>query len=390
MSFTPQLSDRVKSLKPSGIRRFFDLLEERKNAISLGIGEPDFLTPWHVRDAGIYSLEKGFTKYTPNAGLTVLREAACEYMSRRFSLDYNPKTEALVTVGGSEALDLTVRAVLNPDDEVLLPEPSFVAYDAVIRMAGGVPVPVETRAEEQFRLTPESLRNSISDKTKILILPYPCNPTGGIMDKEDLEAVADVLRGTGVLVLSDEIYAELTYGQKHISIASIPDMRERTVIVGGLSKSHSMTGWRMGLAYGPAPLIAQMTKIHQYAIMSAPTTSQYAAAEALRSGDGDVERMRESYDTRRRYLLEGFRSLGLDCFEPRGAFYLFPSIKSTGMSSEDFCQGLLKAEDVAVIPGNAFGESGEGYVRACYAASLENLAEALERIKRYLAQIRGV
>lgn len=382
------ISSRVQSLKPSGIRRFFDLLEERKDAISLGIGEPDFKTPWHIRDEGIYSLEKGYTKYTPNAGLSFLRSECAGYMSRRFDLEYNPKTEILVTVGGSEALDLAVRAVLEPGDEVIIPQPCFVAYDAVVTLAGGVPVPIETKVEDEFRLTAQQLKDAITDKTRMLVLPYPCNPTGGIMAQADLEAVAEVLRGTDIMVISDEIYAELTYGQKHISFASIPDMKERTVIVGGLSKSHAMTGWRMGFAYGPAELIAQMTKIHQYAIMSAPTTSQYAAAAALRDGDKDVARMAESYDNRRRLTLEGFRSMGLDCFEPRGAFYLFPSIQSTGLTSEAFCQGLLEDQGVAVIPGPAFGVGGEGFVRACYASSVENLTEALERIKRYLEKVR--
>ncbi|MDR0294220.1 MAG: aminotransferase class I/II-fold pyridoxal phosphate-dependent enzyme [Oscillospiraceae bacterium] len=382
------ISSRVRSLKPSGIRRFFDLLEERKDAISLGIGEPDFLTPWHVRDEGIFSLEKGYTKYTPNAGLSFLRYECAAYMSRRFGLDYDPKGEILVTVGGSEAIDLAVRAVLEPGDEVIVPQPSFVAYDPVVTLAGGVPVPVETKVENRFRLTAEQLRGAVTEKTRMLILPYPCNPTGGIMELPDLEAVAAVLRGTGVIVISDEIYAELTYGQKHVPLASLPGMKERTLIVGGLSKSHAMTGWRMGFAYGPAELIGQMTKIHQYAIMSAPTTSQYAAAAALRDGDGEIARMAESYDRRRRLTLEGFHSMGLDCFEPQGAFYLFPSIQSTGLTSEAFCQGLLEEQDVAVIPGPAFGASGEGFVRACYATSVENLTEALERIKRYLEKVR--
>lgn len=388
MSFTPTLNQRVRAIKPSGIRRFFDLLEERPDAISLGIGEPDFLTPWLFRDAGIYSLEKGFTKYTPNAGLSALRAEASHYMERRFGLSYDPKTQVLVTVGGSEALDLTCRAVLDPGDEVLLPQPSFVAYDAVITMAGGVPVPIETKAENGFRLTADELRAAITPKTRLLILPYPCNPTGGILERDDLEALSTVLRDTNLWILSDEIYAELTYGSSHVSIAALPHMKERCVVVGGLSKSHSMTGWRMGFAYGPEELIGQITKIHQYAIMSAPTTSQYAAVCALRDGDDAVCKMREEYDGRRRLMLEGFRRIGLECFEPQGAFYLFPSIQSTGLSSEAFCNGLLEEAAVAVIPGPAFGAGGEGFVRACYAVSRENLCEALNRIERYLEKVR--
>ena len=389
MSYKPSLSGRVLGLKPSGIRRFFDLLEERKDAISLGIGEPDFMTPWHVRDAGIHSLEKGYTKYTPNAGLSTLRAECAAYMDRRFGLSYNPKNEILVTVGGSEALDLTVRAMLNPGDEVIVPQPSFVAYDAVVTIAGGTPVPVETRAEDQFRLLPEQLRAALTPRTKILVLPYPCNPTGGIMEFADLEAIAEVLRGTNVTILSDEIYAELSYGKKHATIASIPDMKERTIIVGGLSKSHSMTGWRMGFAYGPAELISQMTKIHQYAIMSAPTVSQYAAICALRDGDEDIARMVAEYDTRRRLTLDGLNAIGLSCFDARGAFYLFPDIRVTGLDSESFCQRLLEEEDVAVIPGPAFGVGGEGFVRLCYASSAENLQKALERMARFVTRCKN-
>ena len=384
MSGGLEMSARAEGIRPSAIRRFFDLLENRPDAISLGIGEPDFMTPWPVRDAGIYSLEKGFTKYTPNAGLSVLRREACRYMERRFELSYDPMTQALVTVGGSEGIDLAVRSVINPGDEVIIPQPSFVCYEPVVTLASGVPVPVEMKAENGFRLTKEQLCAAVTERTKMIVLPFPTNPTGGIMEKGDLEEIAGVLRGTGIWVLSDEIYAELTYGTAHVSIASIPDMRERTILIGGLSKSHAMTGWRMGLAYGPPEVIRQMTKIHQYAIMSAPTTSQYAATAALRDGDASVSAMREEYDHRRRLMVDGLRALGLDCFEPGGAFYVFPSIQSTGLSSEDFCEKLLTAENVAVIPGNGFGLGGEGFVRCCYAASVQNLTEALRRMERFL------
>jgi aminotransferase len=384
MDYQSLLSGNVKSLKPSGIRKFFDILEEMDDAISLGIGEPDFVTPWHIRDAGIYSLEKGFTKYTGNAGLTRLRKEIAAYLNRRFSLDYNYKDQIIVTVGGSEAIDLTIRALVNPGDEVIIPIPSFVCYGPITTLACGKPVYVETKVENEFRLTAEELRAAITPKTKLLILPYPCNPTGGIMEKKDLEAVADVLRGTDIMVLSDEIYAELTYGQRHVSLANIPDMAERTVVVNGFSKSHAMTGWRMGYVCGPSPVIIQMLKIHQYAIMSAPTTSQYAAIEAMSEGDGDAEAMRRDYDYRRRFLLDGLRSLGMDCFEPKGAFYMFPCIQKTGLSSEEFCEKFLLEEKVAVIPGGAFGASGEGFVRMCYASSIANIAEALERLGRFL------
>jgi len=381
------LSDNVKSLRPSGIRKFFDILEEMDNAISLGIGEPDFVTPWHIRDAGIYSLEKGFTKYTGNAGLSRLRNEISAYLKRRFNLEYNYKDQIIVTVGGSEAIDLAIRAMVNPGDEVIIPIPSFVCYGPITTLANGKPVYVETKVENEFRLTAEELRAAITPKTKLLVLPYPCNPTGGIMEREDLEAVAEVLRGTDIIVLSDEIYAELTYGQRHVSLANIPDMKERTIVVNGFSKSHAMTGWRMGYVCGPSQLIVQMLKIHQYAIMSAPTTSQYAAIEAMREGDGDVEAMRRDYDYRRRFMLDGLRSLKMDCFEPKGAFYMFPSIQKTGLSSEEFCERFLLEEKVAVIPGGAFGASGEGFVRMCYASSVANIAEALERLGRFLNRL---
>ncbi|MBQ9974107.1 MAG: aminotransferase class I/II-fold pyridoxal phosphate-dependent enzyme [Oscillospiraceae bacterium] len=382
------LNNRIKQVPPSGIRKYFDLLNEMEDGISLGIGEPDFPTPWHIRNAGIVSLERGYTKYTPNAGLTDLRKAVSEYMSRRFDLSYAPNGQVLITVGGSEALDLAMRCILNDGDEVIVPTPSFVCYGPLASMTHGVPVLVETKAENEFKLTADELRAAITPRTKMVVLPFPNNPTGGIMERENLEAIAQVLRGTDIMVLSDEIYAELTYGQKHVSIANIPDMYERTVVVNGFSKAYSMTGWRMGVVCGPQPIIAAMTKLHQYAIMSAPTTSQYAAIEAMRNGDEDIENMREQYDARRRFLVDGFRRLGLDCFEPKGAFYTFPCIRSTGLSSEDFCEQLILKQRVAVIPGTAFGPGGAGFVRACYAASMEDLEQALERIGRFIADLK--
>ncbi|SHH95184.1 aminotransferase [Sporobacter termitidis DSM 10068] len=387
MEYKNLLSDNVKGLKPSGIRKFFDILEEMDDAISLGIGEPDFVTPWHIRDAGIYSLEKGFTKYTGNAGLSRLRKEISAYLKRRFNLEYNFKDQIIVTVGGSEAIDLTVRALVNPCDEVIIPVPSFVCYGPITELACGKAVYVETKVENEFRLTAEELRAAITPKTKLLVLPYPNNPTGGILEKPDLEALAEVLRGTDIMVLSDEIYAELTYGQRHVSMANIPDMYERTVVVNGFSKSHAMTGWRMGYVCGPSQVIVQMLKIHQYAIMSAPTTSQYAAIEAISEGDNDVETMRRDYDYRRRFLLDRFRSLELSCFEPKGAFYMFPCIRNTGLTSEEFCERFLLEEKVAVIPGSAFGASGEGFVRMCYASSIGNISEALDRLGRFLKKI---
>ncbi len=385
MDYEKLLSRTAADIPPSGIRKFFDYLETMPDAISLGVGEPDYQTPWHIREAGIYSLTKGFTKYTGNAGLTELRREICRYLARRFSLDgYDWKSETIVTVGGSEAIDLALRALINPGDEVIVPEPSFVCYSPIARLAGGVPVTVATKAENRFKLTAEELRAAITPRTKALVLPFPNNPTGAIMERGDLEAIAEVLRGTGIFVISDEIYAELTYGKRHVSIASLEGMRERTVVIGGFSKAYSMTGWRLGYAVGPAPLIKVMTKIHQYAIMCAPTTSQYAAIEAMRAGDEDIEAMREDYGYRRRYILKRFRDLGLDCFEAEGAFYVFPCIRSTGLSSEEFAEKLLMAEHVAVVPGNAFGSSGEGFIRCCYAASIKNIDEALDRIGRFL------
>jgi len=388
MNYDKILSRRIQNVPASGIRKYFDLLDGMDGGISLGIGEPDFVTPWHIRDAGIYSLEKGFTKYTPNAGLSDLRREISRYLKRRFDLEYAPIGQILVTVGGSEGLDLCFRCLLEPGDEVIIPTPSFVCYGPLVSMIHGVPVYVETRAENEFRLTAEELRAAITPRTKLLVLPFPNNPTGGIMAREDLEALAEVLRGTDIMVVSDEIYAELTYGQHHVSMANIPDMYERTIVVNGFSKAYSMTGWRMGYICGPKEIIGAMTKLHQYGIMSAPTTSQYAAIEAMRNGDGDIEDMKQEYDGRRRFLVDGFRKLGLECFEPRGAFYTFPCIKSTGLTSEEFCDRFLAEERVAVIPGSAFGAGGEGFVRACYAASMKNLDEALKRLERFLHNLK--
>ena len=389
MDYEKIMCSRIRDIPPSGIRKYFDLLDGVEGAISLGIGEPDFITPWHIRDAGIYSLEKGFTKYTPNAGLTTLREAISRYMKRRFDLEYAPVGQIMVTVGGSEGLDLAFRCLLEPGDEVIIPTPSFVCYGPLVSMDNGVPVYVQTKAENEFRLTPDELRAAITPRTKAVVLPFPCNPTGGIMAREDLEALAEVLRGTDIIVVSDEIYAELTSGRHHVSMANIPDMYERTIVVGGFSKAYSMTGWRLGYLCGPKELIAPMTKLHQYGIMSAPTTSQYAAIEAMENGDRDIENMKEEYDGRRRFLVNGFRKLGLACFEPRGAFYTFPCIESTGLTSVEFCDRFLAEERVAVIPGSAFGPGGEGYVRACYPASMRDLSEALERLERFLKRLRA-
>lgn len=388
MDYSKIISQRVQNIQPSGIRKFFDILENMTDAISLGVGEPDFQTPWHIRDAGIYSLEKGFTKYTSNAGMTDLRKEICNYLKRRFDLNYNPDNQVLVTVGGSEGIDCAIRCLVNPGDEVLIPQPSFVCYGPMVELASGVPVAIPLVADNEFRLSPQQLLNVVTEKTKALVLPYPSNPTGGIMEREDLEALVPILKERGIIVISDEIYAELTYGGKHVSMANIPEMYDQTLVINGMSKSYSMTGWRLGYVCGPQELIAQMTKIHQYAIMSAPTTSQYAAIEALKYGDGDIEAMKEEYDGRRRYLVEGLRSLGLDCFEPKGAFYVFPCIKSTGLTSEEFCEQLLVNQKVACIAGNAFGESGEGYVRMCYAASMHDLKEALRRIGLFLDSLR--
>ncbi len=379
------VSPVVAALPPSGIRKFFDIVAEMKDAISLGVGEPDFTTPWTIREAGIYSLEKGQTHYTANAGLMELREEICNYNKRKFGVTYDAKSEVLVTVGGSEAIDAMIRCIINPGDEVLIPEPCFVCYRPLTVMAGGVPVSIQTKEEDEFRLLPEQLKEKITDKTKLLILPYPNNPTGGVMSGADLEAIAEVLRGTDIMVLSDEIYGELRYSDEgHIPFSKIDGMRERTVVVNGFSKSFAMTGWRLGYALGPEKIIKLMTKVHQYGIMSAPTTAQFAAIEALRSCDNEVEEMRREYNYRRRCIVDGFRAMGLSCFEPLGAFYVFPCIKSTGMTSEEFCKSLLEEEKVAVVPGNAFGESGEGFIRCSYAYSIENIQEALKRIERFV------
>ena len=388
MNYDQILNRTIQGIQPSGIRKFFDILEEMTDAITLGIGEPDFVTPWHIRDAGIYSLERGRTKYTSNAGLLQLRREISAYLERRFGLRYDYKDQIIVTVGGSEGIDLTLRCLVNPGDEVIVPVPSFVCYGPLAEMAGGTPVYVELKAENGFRLTPEQLREAITPRTKAVVLPFPSNPTGGIMERSDLEAIARVLEGTDIILLSDEIYAELTYGQRHISPANIPELYERTVVVNGFSKSHAMTGWRMGYLCGPATLIQQMLKLHQFGIMSAPTTSQYAAIEAMRNGDGDIEHMREEYDRRRRYLVENLNRIGLECAEPKGAFYVFPCIRSTGLSSEEFCERFLLEEKVAVIPGSAFGLGGEGFVRACYAASMKDIAEAVARLDNFLTNLR--
>lgn len=383
------LSDKVIKMKPSGIRKFFDIVSEMPDAISLGVGEPDFDTPWNVREEGIYSLEKGRTFYTSNAGLLELRQAICDYTDRRFHVAYNPKNEVLLTVGGSEGIDVALRAMLNPGDEVIIPEPCFVSYVPCVELADGVPVTISLKNENQFRLTAEELEAAITDRTKIVMLSYPNNPTGAVMEREDLEAVAEVVIRHDLYVISDEIYAELTYNSGHVSIASLPGMRERTVVINGFSKAFAMTGWRLGYAMAPAMLMEQMTKIHQYAIMCAPTTSQYAAIAALRDCDRDVDRMRESYDQRRRYLLNEFKEMGLACFEPYGAFYMFPCIKEFGMTSEEFATKLLNAKKVAVVPGSAFGECGEGFLRISYAYSLEELKVAIGRIKEFIEELRG-
>lgn len=383
------LSDRIVALKPSGIRRFFDLVNEMEDAISLGVGEPDFDTPWHIRDEGIYSLEKGRTFYTSNAGLKELKEEICNYLKRKQGVTYNPTDEVLITVGGSEAIDIGLRAVLNPGDEVLIPQPSFVSYEPCALMAGGVPVIIELKAENEFRLTAQELEDAITDKTKVLVLPFPNNPTGAIMEREDLEAIAEVIRKHDILVMSDEIYSELTYKEKHVSIVEIEGMQERTILINGFSKAFAMTGWRLGYACGPKEIIEQMLKIHQFAIMCAPTTSQYAAVEALKNGDGDVQEMRTAYNQRRRYLMNAFREMKLECFEPFGAFYVFPCIREFGMTSEEFANRFLEEEKVAVVPGTAFGDCGEGYLRISYAYSLDNLKLAIGKLAHFVEKLRS-
>jgi len=379
------LNEEVKQLKPSGIRRFFDIANEMDNVISLSIGEPDFSTPWHVRQEGIRSLEDGKTWYSPNRGFIELREEICRWLKHHYHIEYEPKTEVVVTVGGSEAIDLCIRCLVNAGEEVLIPEPSFVCYLPLTEMAGGIPVTIETKQEDKFRLTAKALREKITPKSKLLILPFPNNPTGAVMRRKDLEEIAEVVREHNLIVLSDEIYSELTYGEtRHVSFASIDGMKERTVVVNGFSKAFAMTGWRLGYAVGPKEIIGQMTKLHQYGIMSAPTMAQYAAIEAMKNGDSDIEYMRDQYDMRRRLIVDGFNSLGLTCFEPEGAFYVFPCIKSTGLSSADFCEKLIYAEHVAVVPGSAFGSCGEGYLRVSYSYSIKHITEALSRIGHFL------
>ena len=386
MNYDELLAPAAKAMRPSGIRRFFDLAAEMPHCISLGVGEPDFKTPWSVRDAGIRSLELGRTKYTANAGLKELRNEICSYLGRRFDLHYKEEN-VLVTVGGSEAIDLIIRAVVQPGDEVIIPEPCFVCYEPITQLTGGVPVHIATRAEDQFRLTADQLRSAITSRTKLLIFPYPNNPTGAVMSAAEMEEIAAVLRETNVLVLSDEIYSELTYGlDRHVSIASLPGMAERTVVVNGFSKSYAMTGWRLGYAAGPAPLIKVMTKIHQSCIMSAPTTSQYAAITALRQCDDQIEMMRDEYNRRRRYVVKALNDMGLTCFEPRGAFYVFPSIQISGLTSSEFCERLLREKEVAIIPGSAFGASGEGYASISYAYSVDHLQIAMKRIREFLSE----
>ncbi len=380
------LNKTIQEIKPSGIRRFFDLANTMEDVIALGVGEPDFKTPYTIRRAGIESLEKGQTWYSANAGLIELRREIASYLERRFMISYNPNNEVLVTVGGSEAIDLCIRSVVNPGDEVLIPEPCFVAYEPIARLSGATVVPIKTTAEDMFRITPQALKEVITPKTKLLIFPYPSNPTGAIMDRESMEALAKILRGTDILVLSDEIYAELTYEGKHVSFASIDGMRERTVVVNGFSKAYAMTGWRLGYAAGPHELIAQMTKIHQYAIMCAPSTAQYAAVEALRNCDDEIANMAIQYSMRRGLLVNNLNRMGLTCADPKGAFYVFPSIKVTGMTSEQFCEDLLNKKRVAVVPGNAFGNSGEGFVRISYSYSVDHLIEALKRIEAYMIE----
>lgn len=389
LDYASVLPKKIQDIRPSGIRKFFDLVEQMEDVISLGVGEPDFVTPWHVRSAGIYALEKGRTHYTSNDGLLALREEICQYLNRRFSLQYSPTDETIVTVGGSEAIDICIRSLLNPGDEVIIPEPCFVCYHPLTLMAGGVPVIIPTKADEQFKLTADALRKAITPRTKLLILPFPNNPTGAVLTKKELEEIAAVLRGTNIMVLSDEIYGELTYGEKHTSIASIPGMRERTILIGGFSKAYAMTGWRLGYACGPAEILACMHKIHQFAVMCAPTTSQYAAIEALRNGDEDIARMVDEYDLRRRFLVDALDSAGLPCFAPRGAFYVFPSIRTSGLSSEEFCEQLLEEKKVAVIPGTAFGACGEGFVRISYSYSIQYITKAVARITAFMEERRA-
>ena len=387
MNYEKVIPEKISSLKPSGIRKFFDIVSTMKDTVSLTIGEPDFVTPWHIRAAGIESLEKGKTYYTSNSGLASLREAIAEYLERRFSLSYDPGSEIVVTVGGSEAIDVTMRALVAPGDEVIIPEPAFVCYEPICRLCGGEPVIINTKEEDRFKLTADALRAAITPKTKLLVLPYPNNPTGAIMEKADLEAIAEVLRGTDITVLSDEIYAELTYGQDHVSAASVDGMRERTVLASGFSKAFAMTGWRLGYIAAPREIAKQLLKIHQSALMCAPTASQFAAIEAMRAGDGDVETMRAEYNRRRRFIVGGLQTMGIDCFMPQGTFYVFPNISKYGMGSDEFCERLLKESKAAIVPGTAFGESGEGFARISYAYSVEHIAVALDRIDSFIKKL---
>lgn len=387
MNYDNIISERCKGIKPSGIRKFFDIAATMEGVISLGVGEPDFQTPWAIRRAAITALEKGKTVYTANAGLMELRKAICGYVKRKINVEYDPAKELIVTVGGSEAIDLGIRALLNPGDEVLIVEPCFVCYAPIVSLTGGVPVTIETKAEDGFKLTAEALKEKITDKTKLLILPFPNNPTGAVMTREELEPIAEILRDTDIMVLSDEIYAELTYEGRHVSIAELEGMKERTLLVNGFSKAFAMTGWRLGYLAGPEPIIKQMLKIHQYAIMCSPTVSQYAAVEAMNNCEGEVVKMVNEYNIRRRWLVQALNDIGLTCFEPKGAFYVFPSIKSTGMSSQKFCEELLYKHNVAVVPGDAFGDCGEGHIRISYAYSLKHLMEAVERIAEFLKEI---
>ena len=390
MDYNKYVNTTAAGIKPSGIRKFFDISDTMEGVISLGVGEPDFRTPWHIRNAGISSLENGQTRYTSNWGMEALRTEICRFMKRKYNLSYDPHHEVLVTVGGSEAIDIAVRTIIRPGDEVLIPQPSFVCYEPIVQLAGGTPVIIELKDEDNFVLKPEQIEEKVTERTKAIVLPYPCNPTGAIMAKEDLLAIKDVIIKNDLLIISDEIYAELTFGEhRHVSVAEIEGLRERTILVSGFSKTYSMTGWRLGFACGPAPLLALMTKLHQYAIMCAPTTAQYAAIEALKNGDDDILNMKNEYNTRRRLILEGFRELGLSCFEPKGAFYVFPCIKSSELSSDEFCERLLYSKKVALVPGTAFGDCGEGFVRATYCYSVPHIKEALARIGEFLKELKG-
>lgn len=389
MDYSKYLNKNLVNTRPSGIRKFFSIAEELDNVISLGVGEPDFLTPWHIRNTAIDYLDKGATRYTANAGLASLRAEICNFYARKYNVEYNPKTEALVTVGGSEGIDMAIRSVISPGDDVLLVEPCFVCYRPIVEICGGNVITINTKAEDNFKLTAEEIEEAVTPKTKLIIMLYPNNPTGAVMRKDDLNKISEVIKKHDLLVLTDEIYSALTYGNEtHISIASLPEMKERTIVINGFSKTYSMTGWRLGYALAPAEIIEQMTKLHQFAIMSAPTNSQHAAIEALKNGDSDIEKMREEYDLRRRYTVSRFNEMGLSCFEPEGAFYAFPSIKSTGLSSDDFCEKLIMDKRVAVIPGNAFGECGEGHIRVSYCYSIDNIRKAADRIEKFLSSLK--